>query len=68
MGKSFFENYNDADLAQDVRDRKSTSSIAIITNKVVTHLKISKQPEPTGATASAELCSADKGIAKAVDV
>eukprot|EP00957_Ditylum_brightwellii_P001352 105795-Ditylum_brightwellii.AAC.1 len=55
MYKPFFGNYYDTDLDWDLRDRRFTSSIIIATNKVATHYEISKQPEPTGATASAEL-------------
>eukprot|EP00957_Ditylum_brightwellii_P205643 15344772-Ditylum_brightwellii.AAC.1 len=40
----------------------------ITTNQVATHWKIYKQLEPTGATTSAELCSAGKDIVKAFDV
>eukprot|EP00957_Ditylum_brightwellii_P141027 10743952-Ditylum_brightwellii.AAC.1 len=60
MHKSFFENYDDADLAHNLRDRKSTFSIVITTNQVATHWKISKQPGPADTTTSAELCSGDK--------
>eukprot|EP00957_Ditylum_brightwellii_P107583 8207974-Ditylum_brightwellii.AAC.1 len=68
MYKSFFENCDDADLTHDLRDRRSTSSIVITTNQVATHWEISKQPELAGSTIIAELCSAEKGIIKSVDV
>eukprot|EP00957_Ditylum_brightwellii_P068431 5195705-Ditylum_brightwellii.AAC.1 len=68
MYQSFFENYDNDNLAQDLRERRSISSIVITANQVAEHWEISKQPEPTGATTSAELCSADKVVVKAVDV
>ena len=68
MNQSFFQIYDTANLAQDLRGRRSNSSIVITANQVATHWEISKQPEPTGATTSADLCSADKDIVKAVDV
>eukprot|EP00957_Ditylum_brightwellii_P210594 15365163-Ditylum_brightwellii.AAC.1 len=68
MYKHFFENYDDVDIACDLTDEISTSSIVITTNKVAIYWEFSKQSEPTGATTSAELCSADKGIIKSVDI
>eukprot|EP00957_Ditylum_brightwellii_P203198 15333618-Ditylum_brightwellii.AAC.2 len=56
------KNYDDADLAQDLKDKKSTSSIVITINQVAINWKISKQLEPTGVTTSGELCSAVKDI------
>eukprot|EP00957_Ditylum_brightwellii_P108465 8273288-Ditylum_brightwellii.AAC.1 len=58
--KSFIDNYNDADPACTLRDKRSISSIIIITNHIATHWEISKQLEPTSVTTSAESCSADK--------
>eukprot|EP00957_Ditylum_brightwellii_P074054 5626981-Ditylum_brightwellii.AAC.1 len=62
--KSFLETYTDADLARELRERRSTTSIALLTNGVVTHWEISKQAEPTGATSSAELFALHKGVSK----
>eukprot|EP00957_Ditylum_brightwellii_P196079 14939412-Ditylum_brightwellii.AAC.1 len=57
--------YSDADLARELRERRSTISIALFTNGVATHWDISKQGEPTGDTTSAELFALHKGILKA---
>eukprot|EP00957_Ditylum_brightwellii_P034233 2595627-Ditylum_brightwellii.AAC.1 len=62
--KSFLEAYTDADLAQELQERRSTTSIALFTNGVATHWEISKQSEPTGATSSAELFTLHKGVSK----
>eukprot|EP00957_Ditylum_brightwellii_P095848 7302756-Ditylum_brightwellii.AAC.1 len=51
--KSFITMYSDADLAREVRERRSTTSIALLINGVATHWDISKQGEPTGATTNA---------------
>eukprot|EP00957_Ditylum_brightwellii_P092981 7079541-Ditylum_brightwellii.AAC.1 len=56
--------YSDADLARELRERISTTSIALLTNGVAAHWDISKQGEPTGATTSAELFALYKGILK----
>ena len=53
--KSFLVGSSDADLARDLRDRRSTTSNLITINNVATHWKIAKQPEPTNATSNAEL-------------
>eukprot|EP00957_Ditylum_brightwellii_P010690 809325-Ditylum_brightwellii.AAC.1 len=45
--KSFLDAYTDAVLARELRERRSTNSIALLTNGVATHWEISKQPEPT---------------------
>eukprot|EP00957_Ditylum_brightwellii_P000606 47121-Ditylum_brightwellii.AAC.1 len=47
--KSFFENYDDANLAHNLRDLRSASSIIITTNQVATHWEIYEQSEPTDA-------------------
>ena len=60
--KSFIDMYSDADLARELRERRSTTSIALLTNGVATHWNISKQSEPTGATSSAELFALHKGV------
>eukprot|EP00957_Ditylum_brightwellii_P037783 2857525-Ditylum_brightwellii.AAC.1 len=54
MYKSFFESYDDADLAHDFRDRRSTSSNVITINQAAAHWKISKPLKPTTATTSAK--------------
>eukprot|EP00957_Ditylum_brightwellii_P145607 11086589-Ditylum_brightwellii.AAC.1 len=41
--KSFITMYSDADLARDLRERRSTTSIALLINGVATHWDISKQ-------------------------
>eukprot|EP00957_Ditylum_brightwellii_P091256 6948181-Ditylum_brightwellii.AAC.1 len=56
--KSFIVMYSDADLDRELRKKRSTTSIAFLTNVVVTHWDISKQGKPTGATTS--------GTAKAI--
>eukprot|EP00957_Ditylum_brightwellii_P056743 4300266-Ditylum_brightwellii.AAC.1 len=68
MYEYFFAKYDDADLAQDLRYRRSASFILIITNQVATHWEISKQHKLTGVASSSELCIAYKGIVKAVDI
>eukprot|EP00957_Ditylum_brightwellii_P070597 5363846-Ditylum_brightwellii.AAC.1 len=60
--------YSDADLARELRERRSTTSITLLTNGVATHWDISKQGEPTGATTSAELFVLHKGIIKVSDI
>eukprot|EP00957_Ditylum_brightwellii_P104573 7968478-Ditylum_brightwellii.AAC.1 len=62
--KSFITMYSDSDLARYLRERRSTTSIALLTNSVATHWDISKQGEPTGATTSVELFVLHKGITK----
>eukprot|EP00957_Ditylum_brightwellii_P138316 10541949-Ditylum_brightwellii.AAC.1 len=60
--------YSDADLARELRKRRSTTSIALLTNGIAIHWDISKQGEPTGATSSAELFALHKGILKVSDI
>eukprot|EP00957_Ditylum_brightwellii_P190089 14471497-Ditylum_brightwellii.AAC.1 len=60
--------YSDADLARELRERRSTTSIDLLTNGVATHWDISKQGEPIGATTSAELFALHKGILKVNDI
>eukprot|EP00957_Ditylum_brightwellii_P021793 1644388-Ditylum_brightwellii.AAC.1 len=62
--KSFITMYSDADLARYLRERRSTTSIALLTNGVTTHWDISKQGKPIGAITSAELFAVHKGILK----
>eukprot|EP00957_Ditylum_brightwellii_P000701 55328-Ditylum_brightwellii.AAC.1 len=62
--KSFITMYSDADLARALRERRSTTSIALLTNGVATRWDISKHGEPTGATTSAEFFALHKGILK----
>eukprot|EP00957_Ditylum_brightwellii_P001678 130068-Ditylum_brightwellii.AAC.1 len=66
--KSFITMYSDADLTRELRERRSTASIALLTNGFATHWDISKQGEPTGATTSAELFAIHKGILKVSDI
>eukprot|EP00957_Ditylum_brightwellii_P018839 1415870-Ditylum_brightwellii.AAC.1 len=66
--KSFITIYSDADLARELRERRSSTSIALLTNGVATHWDISKQSEPTGATTSAELFALHKGITKVSNI
>eukprot|EP00957_Ditylum_brightwellii_P034170 2589335-Ditylum_brightwellii.AAC.1 len=61
---SFLEAYTDADLAKRLWERRSTTSIALLTNGVTIHLEIFKQSKPTGATSSAELFALHKGVSK----
>eukprot|EP00957_Ditylum_brightwellii_P150505 11460540-Ditylum_brightwellii.AAC.1 len=60
--------YSDADLARELRERISITSIALLTNGVATHWDISKLGEPTGATTSAELFALHKGVIKVSDI
>eukprot|EP00957_Ditylum_brightwellii_P169397 12892996-Ditylum_brightwellii.AAC.1 len=60
--------YSDADLARELRERRSTISIALLTNDVATHWDISKHGKPTGATTSAESFALHKGILKVSDI
>eukprot|EP00957_Ditylum_brightwellii_P038655 2922201-Ditylum_brightwellii.AAC.1 len=60
--------YLDADLARELRERRSTTSIALLTNGAATYWDISKQGEPTGTTTSAELFALHKGIIKVNDI
>eukprot|EP00957_Ditylum_brightwellii_P125703 9581622-Ditylum_brightwellii.AAC.1 len=55
-------------MARELRERRSTTSIALLTNGVATHWDISKQGKPTGATASVELFALHKGILKISDI
>eukprot|EP00957_Ditylum_brightwellii_P089398 6806968-Ditylum_brightwellii.AAC.1 len=66
--KSFLEAYTDADLARELRERRSSPSIALLTNGVATHWEISKQSESIGATSSAELFTFHKGVSKVSDL
>eukprot|EP00957_Ditylum_brightwellii_P014336 1078946-Ditylum_brightwellii.AAC.1 len=59
--------YSDTDLTRELKERRSTTSIALLTSGVPTHWDISKQDEPTGATTSAESFALHKGILKASD-
>eukprot|EP00957_Ditylum_brightwellii_P014438 1087388-Ditylum_brightwellii.AAC.1 len=65
--KSFITIYC-ADLARELRERRSTNSIALLTNGVAIYRDISKQGEPTGANTSAELFACHKGILKISDI
>eukprot|EP00957_Ditylum_brightwellii_P203879 15336637-Ditylum_brightwellii.AAC.1 len=60
--------YSDADLARELRERISTTYIALLTNGVATHWDILKQGEPTCAITSAELFALHKGILKDSDI
>eukprot|EP00957_Ditylum_brightwellii_P081864 6227167-Ditylum_brightwellii.AAC.1 len=60
--------YSDADLARELRERRPTTSIALLTDGVATHWDISKQGEPTGATNSAEFFALHKGIIKVSNI
>eukprot|EP00957_Ditylum_brightwellii_P131904 10058501-Ditylum_brightwellii.AAC.1 len=60
--------YSDADLSRELRERRSTTSISLLTNGVATYWDISKQSKPTGATNSAELFALHKGVLKASDI
>eukprot|EP00957_Ditylum_brightwellii_P129487 9877141-Ditylum_brightwellii.AAC.1 len=60
--------YSDADLARELRERRSTTSIALLTNSVATYWDISKQGKPTGATTRPELIALHKGIIKVSDI
>eukprot|EP00957_Ditylum_brightwellii_P087097 6629005-Ditylum_brightwellii.AAC.1 len=66
--KSFITIYSDADLARELRERRSTTYIALVTNGVVTHWNISNQGEPIGATISAALFALHKVIIKISDI
>eukprot|EP00957_Ditylum_brightwellii_P013471 1016712-Ditylum_brightwellii.AAC.1 len=60
--------YSDVDLARELRERRSTTSIALLTNGVATHWDIPKQGEPTGVTTSAKLFALHRGIVKVSDI
>eukprot|EP00957_Ditylum_brightwellii_P166151 12649388-Ditylum_brightwellii.AAC.1 len=60
--------YSNANLARELRERISTASIALLTNGVDTRWDISKQGEPTCATASAECFALHNGILKVSDI
>eukprot|EP00957_Ditylum_brightwellii_P139127 10604894-Ditylum_brightwellii.AAC.1 len=60
--------YSDADLARELGERRSTTSISLLTNGVVTHWGISKQGEPTDTTTSTELFALHKGVIKVSDI
>eukprot|EP00957_Ditylum_brightwellii_P197239 15027184-Ditylum_brightwellii.AAC.1 len=60
--------YSDADLARELRKRRSTTSIALYTNVVAAHWDISKQDKSIGATISADLFILHKGIIKISDI
>eukprot|EP00957_Ditylum_brightwellii_P039825 3015395-Ditylum_brightwellii.AAC.1 len=62
--KPFITMYSDADLDRESRERRSTTSIALLTNGIANHWDISKQGEPTGVTTIAELFALHKGILK----
>eukprot|EP00957_Ditylum_brightwellii_P093333 7107357-Ditylum_brightwellii.AAC.1 len=66
--KSFITIYSDVDLARELRERRSTTSIDLLTNGVATHLDIFNQGEPTGATTNVEIFALHKGIIKASDI
>eukprot|EP00957_Ditylum_brightwellii_P010837 821399-Ditylum_brightwellii.AAC.1 len=66
--KSFITMYSDADLDRELRERRSTIGIALLTNDVATHSDISKQGESTGAATSAELFALHKGILTISDI
>eukprot|EP00957_Ditylum_brightwellii_P184837 14078061-Ditylum_brightwellii.AAC.1 len=66
--KSFITMYLDADLAIELRERRSTTSIALLTNGVATNWDISRQGEPTGATTSTKLFALQKGILNVSDI
>eukprot|EP00957_Ditylum_brightwellii_P025032 1894175-Ditylum_brightwellii.AAC.1 len=60
--------YTDADLKRELRERQSTTSLALLTNGVATHWDISKQSEQTGAITSTALIPLHKGIIKVNDI
>eukprot|EP00957_Ditylum_brightwellii_P162675 12387785-Ditylum_brightwellii.AAC.1 len=60
--KAFFDTYNDADLAHDLCDQQSTTSIVLLVNGIATHWYCDKQPEPTGATSGSELVALCSGV------
>eukprot|EP00957_Ditylum_brightwellii_P164233 12503550-Ditylum_brightwellii.AAC.1 len=53
---------SDVDLGKELRDRRSTTSLALLANEVVTRWDILKQGKPTGATTRAELFALHKGV------
>eukprot|EP00957_Ditylum_brightwellii_P147523 11234697-Ditylum_brightwellii.AAC.1 len=60
--KAFIDNYNDADLASDLRNWGSTTSIVLLINDIATHWYCGKQPEPTVAISGAELVALCSGV------
>eukprot|EP00957_Ditylum_brightwellii_P076419 5807849-Ditylum_brightwellii.AAC.1 len=60
--KAFFDTYNDADLACDLRNQQSTTSIVLLINGVATHWYCGKQPEPTVATSGSELVALHSSV------
>eukprot|EP00957_Ditylum_brightwellii_P064732 4912847-Ditylum_brightwellii.AAC.1 len=60
--------HSDTDIARELRERRLTTSIAIVTNGKATHWDISKQGKPTGATTSAELFAFYKAVLKFSDI
>eukprot|EP00957_Ditylum_brightwellii_P008778 665546-Ditylum_brightwellii.AAC.1 len=60
--------YSDADLARELRERRSTTCITLLTNGVAIHWDIFKQGKPTGDTTSAELFALHKGILKVSNI
>eukprot|EP00957_Ditylum_brightwellii_P038139 2883978-Ditylum_brightwellii.AAC.1 len=60
--------YSDTELAREFKERRSTASLALLTNGVATHWNMSKQGEPAGPTISAELFALHRGIIKVNDI
>ena len=60
--KAFFDAYNDADLAHDLHDWQSATSIVLLVSGVATHWCVGKQPDPTGATSGSELIALHSGV------
>eukprot|EP00957_Ditylum_brightwellii_P054210 4106077-Ditylum_brightwellii.AAC.1 len=60
--------YSDADLARKLKERRSTTSIALVTNGIATHWDILKQGGHIGAATSIELFARHKGIFKVSDI
>eukprot|EP00957_Ditylum_brightwellii_P075584 5744924-Ditylum_brightwellii.AAC.1 len=66
--KSFITMYSDVDLPRELRERRSTTSIALLANGVATHWDISKQGKPTGAITIAELFALHNCIINGSDI
>eukprot|EP00957_Ditylum_brightwellii_P043264 3278555-Ditylum_brightwellii.AAC.1 len=66
--RSFITMYSVADLARELREMRSTTSIALLKNGVATHWDIFKQGETTGVTTSTELFALHKGVIKVSEI
>eukprot|EP00957_Ditylum_brightwellii_P010194 770433-Ditylum_brightwellii.AAC.1 len=53
--------YSDANLDRELRERRFTTSIALLTNDVATHWDVSMKGDTTGVTTSAGLFTLHKG-------